>query len=636
MTKIKCPVCEHTNDAAQKECAHCGAPLPKVRVQPSGPKPASGAPPQAQAHGSNQSSFRKGQVVAKRYTILDIVGKGGMGCIYLVHDNTLKERVALKTLLPQYLRDKMVVERFFNEARIARQLSHPNIVRVHDIGIADEVLYISMEYLQGKSLRNMLEELLPGERMPVKDTLKIMVDLCTALEYAHQYTVHRDLKPENIMILPDGTLKLMDFGISKLMTSGKLTATAVVMGTPHYMPPEQFKDSSTVDTRADIYSIGVILYEILTGNLPTGVPKPASQILRDVPPALDPIIAKCVEPEPSKRYESATELKRALAEVAELLRGGTLDSRKGQGRTATGHGEMLRRVVGGLLAALVIVLTAVGVRGLEARRMRLVPEAAANVTADPAAHDARVWSDRYKEAAELIASADRSAASGGTNIESLAPIIDCAHRLRDAAAKSAEQDPQPAAKLAIQSLQCYAAAAKISDGTYSADLYRFVLPGRDAGQDGFFIAKHPISVGEFTAWASNNHWRTGAATPDTSPVVTPAYYDAEAFAASNRMRVPSQAEWQRACDGPHNDLITELPEWTRDVAKSSPDPGAPPAFGSVMVSVAVGADENGNAAPPAFGTAPYSPYPTSGMQLGFRCVVPMPENLAGLRELIGS
>ncbi|MBM3288830.1 MAG: serine/threonine protein kinase, partial [Candidatus Hydrogenedentes bacterium] len=326
MTKIKCPVCEHTNDAARKDCAQCGAPLPKIRVQASGPKPGPAPGPQAPSPG--QSTFRKGQVVAGRYTILDLVGKGGMGCIYRVQDNTLKEQVALKTLLPQYLRDKMVVDRFFNEARIARQLSHPNIVRVHDIGMADQVLYISMEYLHGKSLRNLLEELLPGERLPVKDTLRIMIDLCTALEYAHQYTVHRDLKPENIMIQPDGTLKLMDFGISKLMSTGKLTATAVVMGTPHYMPPEQFKDSSTVDARADIYSIGVILYEILTGNLPTGVPKPASQILRDVPPALDPIIAKCVEPGPAERYANVTELKQALGAVSDMLRGGTLESKK--------------------------------------------------------------------------------------------------------------------------------------------------------------------------------------------------------------------------------------------------------------------------------------------------------------------
>ena len=228
----------------------------------------------------------------------------------------------------------------------------------------------------------MLEELLPGKRLHVKDTVKIMVDLCTELEYANQYTVHRDLKPENIMVQPDGTLKLMDFGISKLMTTSKLTAAAVVMGTPHYMPPEQFRDSSTVDARADIYSIGVILYEILTGNLPTGVAKPASQVRRDVPPALDPIIAKCVEPDPAQRYADVTELKHALMAVMDLLRGGTLESKKASKPSAMPSGDVVRRVVVGVDCRR--NRADAGVYGLEGWRTREIANASQSLSRIPA------------------------------------------------------------------------------------------------------------------------------------------------------------------------------------------------------------------------------------------------------------
>ena len=139
----------------------------------------------------SEFEFRRGQVVNGRFTVLDLIGRGGMGRIYKVHDNVLGEDVALKTLLPQFLRDKMVVERFFNEARIARKLAHPNIVRVHDIGSAGRGMYISMEYVQGDSLRGMLEKLPPGKRLPLAEVLRIVEELCVALEYAHQYTTGR-------------------------------------------------------------------------------------------------------------------------------------------------------------------------------------------------------------------------------------------------------------------------------------------------------------------------------------------------------------------------------------------------------------------------------------------------------------
>jgi len=264
---------------------------------------------------SGDLQFRRGEVINGRYTVLDLIGRGGMGCIYKVHDNVLGEDVALKTLLPQFLREKMVVDRFFNEARIARKLAHPNIVRVHDIGSAGKGVYISMEYVQGESLRNKLEKLPPGKRLPLDEVLRIVEELCVALEYAHQFTIHRDIKPENVMIDRDGRVKLMDFGISKLMDNTRMTSASVVMGTPYYMSPEQLRNSRDVDARSDIYSVGVMLYELVTGNMPTGVPKPASEMIREVPPELDRIIARCVDPDPNKRFQTAGELRQAIAEL---------------------------------------------------------------------------------------------------------------------------------------------------------------------------------------------------------------------------------------------------------------------------------------------------------------------------------
>ncbi|MCC6796294.1 MAG: protein kinase [Candidatus Hydrogenedentes bacterium] len=602
MTKIKCPVCEHTNDSTRKDCSHCGAPLPKVRVQ-SGDKPA-----QPHAHGSSQSTFRKGQVVANRYTILDLVGKGGMGCIYRVTDNTLKEQVALKTLLPQYLRDKMVVERFFNEARIARQLSHPNIVRVHDIGMADQILYISMEYLTGKSLRGMLDELLPGERLPVKDTLKVMIDLCTALEYAHQYTVHRDLKPENIMVTPDGVLKLMDFGISKLMTTNKLTATAVVMGTPHYMPPEQFKDSSTVDARADIYSIGVILYEMLTGNLPTGVSKPASQILRDVPPALDPIIAKCVEPDPNNRYASVTELKQALNEVLELLRGGTMESKKSIKPAPSSEGSLARKAIGSVLIVGVLLLTTVGMLGLERRRTQAVANLATPTSQDPNESIERQWRNRYKEASELITLAEQRTANRDKSDAAISPIFERIKVLRDAAAGEL-QDPKRATLIAHQVLQCYTAII----APRPADQYLFVLPG-DVGEDAFYFPLQAVTV-------------------NSQPAVTSNYYEAEAYAAEQGGRLPSRAEWQRAFALNPGATVTTYPEWTRDIAAGDPDENGMPTFGNELFIVSVSTDQDGNVLPPLLDqTARF--YAPGQQQFCFRCVIPIDTSTETMRALI--
>ncbi len=615
MTKVKCPKCGATNPSDQPKCGRCGGTLPQVRVQSGGSGGGqSGPQPGQPAH----QTLQKGQVVANRYTILGIIGRGGMGCIYKVYDNTLKEEVALKTLLPQYVQDKLVVDRFFNEARIARQLSHPGIVRVHDIGIADRTVYISMELLKGHSLRGMIDSMGPGKRLPLKSTLHIMIQLCTALEYAHRFTVHRDIKPENVMVMPDGTVKLMDFGISKLMSNQSLTATSVIMGTPHYMSPEQVKDSRNVDARADVYSIGVMLYEILTGNLPTGIPKPASQIIKDLPPALDPIVEKCVEPDPINRYQNVSDLKQALTNVLEIVSGGSFESKRPKPSTVSpSETGKTRKLTGALLIVLVLAFTGVGIWGLTLQRT-LPMRSAEAAASDPAEiTPAMVAHARLERTLKYVRLArNRTLSLQGT--EELQPILDRAAALEDAAAQLQTDDVVRAERVARQALQCYLAAIPPRP-----DDMMFVPPGDDIDEDGFYIGLRPVTVGEFAAFSASSGWFDyGPLTTEDAeqPITKVPFYAALAYATANGMNLPSAAQWDRAHQQNAETMESSVFEFTRTPVGSDVDSNDIPDFGNQLVLRAAYVDENGN---PILDDQRQLPFGEVDDRVGFRCVRPI-------------
>lgn len=239
--------------------------------------------------------------------LIELIGHGGMGAVYKARQIALDRFVALKIIHPETARDPSFAERFSREARTLAQLNHPGIVAVYDFGRAGEMFYLIMEFVDGVNLRKLLSD---GQMEP-DEALSIVPKICEALEYAHtQGVVHRDIKPENILISKRGRVKIADFGLAKLVRSeadDQLTGTQQVMGTPRYMSPEQIERPQEVDHRADIYSLGVVLYEMLTGELPLGRFDPPSRKIQ-VDVRLDEIVLRSLQKQPDRRYQHASEL----------------------------------------------------------------------------------------------------------------------------------------------------------------------------------------------------------------------------------------------------------------------------------------------------------------------------------------
>ncbi len=252
--------------------------------------------------------------------MLASLGQGGMGAVYKARQTKLDRLVAVKILPPEVARDPAFAERFTREARSLARLNHPNIVTVHDFGDVDGLYHFTMEYVDGRNLRDLLQ----AGALSVAQVLAIVPQLCDALQYAHdEGLVHRDIKPENILLDGKGRVKIADFGLARLVgltpTYLTLTGTHEVMGTLLYMAPEQMKRSHTVDHRADIYSLGVVLYEMLTGELPLGRFAPPSHKAA-VDERLDRVVLQALAREPAERYQDAGAFKQdvvaALAAAA--------------------------------------------------------------------------------------------------------------------------------------------------------------------------------------------------------------------------------------------------------------------------------------------------------------------------------
>jgi len=250
-----------------------------------------------------------------QYQIVEEIGRGGMAIVYRAYQTSLQRYVAIKVLPPQFTFDTTFVQRFLQEARAAARLEHPHIVTIHDVGQQGDLYYIVMQELKGEPLNRLIQREGP---LPLERVVRIVAQVASALDYAHaQGFVHRDIKPSNIIVGPDDHATLTDFGIAKAAEGTTLTKTGMLIGTPAYMSPEQVR-GRRVDHRADIYALGVVCYEMLTGQVPFGgetpavlhahvyEPLPPLRSRRpDLPPALEKVLEKALAKEPEARYDSA-------------------------------------------------------------------------------------------------------------------------------------------------------------------------------------------------------------------------------------------------------------------------------------------------------------------------------------------
>ena len=244
---------------------------------------------------------------------ISLIGRGGMGAVYRVHQTALDRVVALKILPPQLAADPGFAERFAREARAMARLNHPHIVTLHESGQRRELFFFIMEYVDGANLRHVIES---GGVSP-REALAIIPQICEALQFAHDHgIVHRDIKPENILLDHQGRVKIADFGLARLTGGDRpQQATAMVLGTPYYMAPEQISSPQAVDHRADIYSLGVVFYQLLTGDLPIGrFDPPSRKVVIDL--RLDEVVLRTLEKEPARRYQHATEVKTRVETIA--------------------------------------------------------------------------------------------------------------------------------------------------------------------------------------------------------------------------------------------------------------------------------------------------------------------------------
>jgi len=312
---IKCPKCQTDNPDTQKFCGECAAPL-----QPS--KDISFT----KTLETPIMGLAKGLTIAGRYEILEQLGRGGMGEVYKVRDTKLDEEMALKLLKPDIASDESMIERFRNELKLARKITHKNVCRMHDFHEEEGTPFITMEYVAGEDLKSLIKK---KRKIPVEEALSIARQVIVGLAEAHELgVVHRDLKPQNIMIDKKGHAKIMDFGIARSVEAPGVTTTGMIIGTPDYISPEQ-AEGEEADQRSDIYSLGIILYEMVTGSVPfegdtalsvaikhkTQIPSDPRKLNPEVSEDLGRLILMCMEKKRDRRYQSAEDLLSDLVKI---------------------------------------------------------------------------------------------------------------------------------------------------------------------------------------------------------------------------------------------------------------------------------------------------------------------------------
>lgn len=321
---MKCEKCGNDNPNGIEHCLKCSADL-MGKTKLITPVPTS-TPPPVEEPVKSQLDFSPGEIFGGRYQIIEEIGSGGMGKVFKARDRELNIVVALKMIRPELSADPGIVARFKQELLLAREIFHENVIRIHDLGEVDHIKYISMNYVEGNSLKEIMGA---TGKLTVEKTVDIVKQVCSALDAAHRKgIIHRDLKPQNIMIDRRGNAVVLDFGIARSIQTpfespedSNMTAEGAVVGTPDYMSPEQIKGEN-VDAASDIYSMGVIMFEMITGKLPFSAPHPMeifqkhvyekpplpSALNPQVPKKLESIILKCLEKRKRNRFRTVQEI----------------------------------------------------------------------------------------------------------------------------------------------------------------------------------------------------------------------------------------------------------------------------------------------------------------------------------------
>jgi len=314
---VKCPKCDFDNTSDSKYCKECGTQLPpseEISVS------------QTKTLETPIEELTTGSTFAGRYQIIEELGKGGMGKVYKANDTDIKEKVAIKLIKPEISTNKKTIERFQNELKFARKIRHKNVCQMYDLNREEGTYYITMEYVEGENLKNMIRM---SRQLGIGTAISVAKQVCEGLAEAHKLgVVHRDLKPSNIMIDREGSVRILDFGIARSLKEKGITGAGVMIGTPEYMSPEQVEAKET-DQRSDIYSLGVILYEMVTGKVPFEgdtpftigmkhkgeIPKNPKELNSQIPDDLNRVILRCLEKDNEKRYQSAGELRSELTNI---------------------------------------------------------------------------------------------------------------------------------------------------------------------------------------------------------------------------------------------------------------------------------------------------------------------------------
>jgi serine/threonine protein kinase len=380
---MKCPSCLAENLPDSRFCRKCATPFPEtieaeVRsdTRPGERTPGPVAMSMTRTLITPFEDLARGTLFADRYEVIEEIGRGGMGKVYKVFDRTVNEVVALKLIKPEIGFNEKAVERFRNELKYARKISHRHVCRLYDLGETGLVRYITMEYVEGEDLKHFIRR---GGHLNTAKAVGIAREVCEGLSEAHRLgVIHRDLKPQNVMIDRDGRVRIMDFGLARFSENEGVTGSGIILGTPEYMSPEQI-EMKDVDARSDIYSLGIIMYEMVTGRVPFEGETPLSVAIKHknakppdsrelnplVPESFSRLIYKCLEKDRDARFQSAGELSAALAEVADGLPSAELgisrlESRRSKTRAieAPSPARRLVRIGALVLAGLTIIIIA--------------------------------------------------------------------------------------------------------------------------------------------------------------------------------------------------------------------------------------------------------------------------------------